>query len=151
MECVGVCFIGVCRLLGWLLRFTYNHCLSSLLVCSLPFSRILFTILFNCILIWAVACGMYRAYIHCISSLLFCSFALFASIPYYSIRFYPRVVYSMLSESSTFYYIIVDSIIFYYIISYSVSWRPMEAQKDPGRPIYTQRGSDSPTQSHQAS
>ena len=41
VECVGMFFIGVCRALGRLPRFAYNHCLSSLLVCSLLFSYIL--------------------------------------------------------------------------------------------------------------
>ena len=41
VECIGMFFIGVCRVLGRLPRFAYNHCLSSLLVCSLLFSYIL--------------------------------------------------------------------------------------------------------------
>ena len=52
-------YMGVCRLLGWLLLLltVTLYLLVSYVVCL---SRALFTILFYCILVWAVACVMYR-------------------------------------------------------------------------------------------
>ena len=90
MECVGLFFIGVCRLLGWLSLFAYIHYISSLLFCSFAF--LLYSLLFYSILfqsgrllvecvgmffigvcrllggLLSVACGMYRyAFYRCVS------------------------------------------------------------------------------------
>ena len=67
MYFIGMCFMGVCRLLGWLpllLTFTIYPLVSYVPLLSPLF----FTILFYSIPVWAVACGMCRyVFYRCVS------------------------------------------------------------------------------------
>ena len=153
-----MCFMGVCRLLGWLPRFAYIHCISARIVGSLLFSyilyypiqlhssmdgclwtvsvcllsvcvgclggclvlltftvyllvssvlfcsRIFFTILFNCILVWTVACGLYRyAFYRCVSVAWVVASCCLHSLYILSSRLFSSfLVYSLLSYSIAF-------------------------------------------------